>query len=100
MLVVIFRAKVRQVDDEYLQRAERLRTLAFERFGCLGFHSSSEGQEEITLSYFPDAESIAAWKAHPDHLQAQRLGRERYYEWYSVEVAEVTRRYEFPAQAH
>ncbi len=100
MLVVIFRAKVRQVDDEYLETAERLRALAFEQFGCLGFHSSSEGDEEITLSYFPDARSIAAWKAHPDHLQAQQLGRERWYAAYSVEVAEVTRKYDFVAPLH
>ena len=33
------------------------------------------------------------------HLMAQRLGRERWYASYPVEIAEVTRRYRHPADA-
>jgi heme-degrading monooxygenase HmoA len=30
-------------------------------------------------------------KNHPEHVLAQRAGRERWYESYSVEIAEVRR---------
>lgn len=93
MLVVIFRATVRELDAEYSQMAARMRELALLEFGCLDFHAVSEGPHEVALSYWPDAASIQAWRAHPEHVEAQRLGRERWYASYSVEVAEVGRAY-------
>lgn len=95
MLVVIFRARLRQPDADYGRAAERLRELALEQFGCLAFHACCEGNEEIALSYWPDAASITAWKAHPEHVRAQELGRERWYESYSVEVCDLLREYRF-----
>lgn len=93
MLVVIFRARIRDLDDEYTHTAARMRELALTEFGCLAFHAVSEGRDEVALSYWPDEASIRAWKAHPEHTLAQRTGRGRWYESYSVEVAQVTRAY-------
>lgn len=96
MYVVIFRAKVRRLDPEYSVVAERMRDLALSEFGCLEFHAVAEGDDEIALSYWPDEESIRRWKAHPEHVLAQKAGRERWYESYSVEVAEIIRHYRHP----
>jgi heme-degrading monooxygenase HmoA len=96
MHVVIFRARVRDLDVEYSQFAQHLRDLAMSEFGCLEFYSLSEGLEEIAVSYWPDEAHIRAWKAHAEHLQAQKFGRERWYESYAVEVAEISRKYQFP----
>jgi heme-degrading monooxygenase HmoA len=93
MFVVIFRAKVRSFDAEYTQVAARMRDLALSQFGCLEFHAVTEGQEEVALSYWPSQEAIRAWKAHPDHVLAQKAGRERWYASYSVQVAEISREY-------
>lgn len=93
--VVIFRAKTRQIDDEYTQVAARMRELALGQFGCLEFTAVTEGQNEIALSYWPSEEHIRAWKAHSKHVLAQQLGRERWYESYTVQVAEITREYRF-----
>jgi len=93
MFVVIFRARVRHADDEYTRVAARLRELALHQFGCTEFVSALDGADEIALSYWPDAASIAAWKRHGEHVLAQELGRERWYEGYVVEVAEITRAY-------
>ncbi len=30
----------------------------------------------IVFLHFSDTESVAAWEAHPEHLEAQRPGRE------------------------
>lgn len=93
MFVVIFRATIRALDDEYARTAARMRDLALRDFGCLAFHAVTEGDHEVALSYWPDEESIRAWKNHPEHLAAQRAGRERWYESYSIEIAEIGRMY-------
>jgi heme-degrading monooxygenase HmoA len=93
MFVVIFRAQVRQFDDEYSRTAARMRDLAIREFGCLEFHAVTEGDQEVALSYWPDEQSIRAWRNHPEHVLAQQAGRDRWYERYSVQVAEVTREY-------
>lgn len=93
MFVVIFRARIRELDPEYADVAARMRELAMKEFGCLDFHALTEGEHEIALSYWPSEEAIRAWKAHPEHLLAQQAGRERWYDSYSVQVASVTREY-------
>jgi heme-degrading monooxygenase HmoA len=93
VFVVIFRAKVRAVDAEYAEVASRMRVLALEEFGCIEFDAVTEGQNEVALSYWPSEEAIRAWKAHPEHALAQEAGRERWYESYTVQVAEITRQY-------
>jgi len=94
MFVVIFRAKIHTLDEEYTRTAARMRELALGQFDCLAFHSVTEGQEEIALSYWPDEASIRAWKAHPEHVCAQQLGKARWYESYTVQVALVAREYQ------
>lgn len=64
MFIVIFRATTRELDAEYSVTATRMRELAMQEFGCLGFHSVCEGREEISLSYWLDEASIRAWKNH------------------------------------
>jgi heme-degrading monooxygenase HmoA len=93
MFIVVFRAKVRHLDAEYSEVARRMRELALGQYGCLEFQSVSEGDEEVSLSFWPDEESIQAWKEHPEHLLAQKEGRERWYQSYSVHVAQIAREY-------
>jgi heme-degrading monooxygenase HmoA len=92
--IVIFRARVARFDDEYITTARHLRELALRDFGCLEFHSVCEGDQEIALSYWPDEASIRRWKQYADHVMAQRLGRERWYADYRVEITELKRAYE------
>lgn len=93
MYVVIFRATIRSLDTEYSAVAARMRQLALGQFGCIEFHSVTEGLNEVSLSYWPSEESIREWKSHPEHVLAQQAGRERWYKTYSVQVTEVKRSY-------
>jgi heme-degrading monooxygenase HmoA len=93
MYVVIFRAKIRMLDDEYAKVAARMRELALDEFGCIEFHSVTEVNEEVALSYWHDEESIRKWKTHGEHVLAQQLGKDRWYESYTVQVAQITREY-------
>ncbi len=93
MIVVIFRAKIRNLDSEYFKAAAHLREIALNEFGCLEFYSVTEGANEVALSYWPSEENIHAWKSHPEHVAAQALGRDEWYESYSVQVATIDREY-------
>lgn len=96
MYVVIFRAKLRELDADYAAAGAALREMALRDFGCLAFHAVSENGEEIALSYWPDLAAVTAWKAQAAHLMAQKQGRARWYASYCVQVARVEREYEFP----
>ena len=50
-------------------------------------------REGVTIAYFDDLESIAAWRDHGEHVRAQQLGRERFYDDYIVQIAPVVREY-------
>lgn len=94
-LAVIFTSLRTDEDDEgYAQTAAEMVELAAQQPGFLGVESSGRSDDErqgITVSYWRDEESIAAWRAHADHAAAQRAGRQRWYRAYALRVAEVTR---------
>jgi heme-degrading monooxygenase HmoA len=46
---------------------------------------------------FESHETAAAWRAHPEHREAQRLGRERWFTEYRITVCDVARDYSFKA---
>lgn len=93
MFVVIFRATVKQLDSRYSTTAARMRELALSEFGCLEFTAVTEGDTEIALSYWPSEAHIKAWKDHPEHRAAQKMGRDLWYSSYSVQIAKISRDY-------
>ncbi len=93
MYAVIFRAEINQLDESYSEMAAQMRALAMDEYGCTEFTSVTEGSQEISISYWPDQESIRRWKQDPGHVQAQELGKAKWYASYRVEVVEVLRAY-------
>lgn len=92
MLVVIFTATFSNPDEEYQQTASRLRELALSKYGCLEFRSACEDNTEIAISHWPDEDHIQRWKQDPEHLAAQKRGREKWYASWQIEIAEIVRR--------
>lgn len=90
---VIFRAVVGELDAEYTDAIERMKELAFNGYGCLEFFALSDGEHRVAISYWNSAEDIQRWKRNSEHLQAQALGKNKWYESYSVQVVEVKREY-------
>lgn len=77
--------------------AQAMETLALAQPGCLGVDSARSADGfGLTVSYFADEASIAAWKANAEHLVAQKYGKDKWYEHYSVRVAKVERAYKGP----
>ncbi len=96
---VVFTAE-RTTEDEagYAAMAARMDELARASPGCLGVESTRDADGlGITVSYWADEASIAAWREDARHLVAQRLGRERWYSHYALRVARVERAYAGPA---
>ena len=89
MYAVIFRAKIKELDAQYLKMAERMRTLAINEYGCIEFTACTEGNDEIAISYWPSLEHIKAWHQNPEHKIAQELGKTKWYDSYQVQVTEV-----------
>lgn len=78
----------------YLTMADTLRDKALSKYGCISFVSTNQGDQEIVVSYLPDIEEVRQWKNDGLHLQAQQMGREKWYKHYSVDIVEVLRSYE------
>lgn len=94
MYVVIFTAKLKQLDGGYYETAAKLKEVAFDQYNCIKFVSCTEGDSEISNSYWHSLEDIKNWKQHADHLQAQEKGKREWYESYEVQVTEVLREYQ------
>jgi heme-degrading monooxygenase HmoA len=76
--------------DQYDETAARMEILAAQQPGFLGVESVTGGIG-ITVSYWADEESIAAWRRDADHAFAQYEGRTRWYDAYELRVARVER---------
>lgn len=89
---VIFSSQRTEGDQGYAAMAERMVELARQQPGFLGVESARDLEGfGITVSYWRDEASIAAWKAHAEHALAQRLGRERWYGAFALRVCRVER---------
>ncbi len=93
MYAVIFRAEINELDADYSKTAKRLRELALDKYGCIEFVSATEGESEIAISYWNTKEEITRWKNDPEHVAAQKSGREKWYKSYTVQIVEVLREY-------
>lgn len=77
--------------------SELMLQLAKQQPGFLHFDSVREQGSGISISYWKDQQSIQNWRQQLDHLEAQKEGRDRWYEQYSVHVSRVERSYFFEA---
>lgn len=89
---VIFTSILTDDVDGYHEMAEKMLDLASEQTGFLGFESARE-QRGISVSYWRDLESIKQWKNHSEHIMAQQLGREQWYESFKTRIARVEKDY-------
>jgi len=92
--VVIFSSQRTAGDAGYGAMADRMVELASAQPGFLGVESARDAEGfGITVSYWRDEAAIAAWKAHAEHAEARRLGRERWYGAFQLRICRVEREY-------
>ena len=77
-------------DDIYDITVDRMVLLAQRQPGFLGVESvRGDDGIGITVSYWVDRAAITNWRQQAEHLTAQALGRQEFYDWYRIRVAEV-----------
>ena len=91
MIVTVFRSRLRPgVREEYVALVEKIAAIARTMPGYIshkGFFANDG--ERVTIVEFEHEEGQRAWRMHPEHIEAQKQGRLKYYEMYDIKVAEV-----------
>ncbi|MFI5103427.1 MAG: antibiotic biosynthesis monooxygenase family protein [Terriglobales bacterium] len=101
MIVILFRSKLtaaagQDYADTNADLEEYVKTVP----GFVAVKSFlAEDGERLTLVWWRDKESLALWRHDARHQAAQIQGRQKWYEYYKIEVAEVLRQSEFERPA-
>ncbi len=99
-VLVIFKLHLREGADEaaYAATSRRMHELVDRWPGFISLKEyASEDGEVLDIARFADERSLEAWRREPEHLEAQRRGREEFYDRYRIQAARVIRDYEYEA---
>lgn len=93
MIVTVFRSRlVAEAREEYGAVAQRMSELARTVPGYVSHKGFvAEDGERVTIVEFETEEALQAWKVHPDHLDAKRLGFGTFFETFKVQICKVVR---------
>jgi heme-degrading monooxygenase HmoA len=97
MVVVVFRSRLKPgVEQEIEALGERMYALAARMPGFVSYreYQAADG-EGVAIVEFESAETLRAWREHPEHRAAQAAGRERLFASYRIQVCSVEREYGF-----
>lgn len=100
MVVVIFRSRLRPSADLSAlgPLGARMATLAASMPGFVSYKDfASDDGENVTVVEWASEETLLAWRQHPEHVEAQRFGREHIFREYSIQVCSTVRAYRHPA---
>src|SRR5262252_8210987 len=103
MMVVVFRARRTPEGDgqEYRQWFLRMSELARKMPGYISHKGYvAEDGERLTLFEWESADTLRAWATHPKHVPTQKLGRDRFYTEYHLQVCELVRESRFVRDGH
>ena len=97
MIVVLFRSKLTEAAaDGYGDMAAEMLARAKEMPGFIDFKSyRSDDGERISIIRWQDEVTLSHWRNDVRHRVAQQMGREKWYEYYQIEVAQVIRESHF-----
>jgi heme-degrading monooxygenase HmoA len=90
---VIFTSTLNKNHKGYFEMAQKMEELAVQQPGFIKIVSARD-ELGITISYWKTEKAILDWKAQVDHQHAQKLGKQKWYASYTVEIAKVERSYE------
>ncbi len=89
-VVTVFRSRLRgEHEHEYSEMAARMEAIASAMPGFVeikGF--TAEDGERVSLVTFASMRAHEAWRDHPEHRAAQRMGRDLFYSEYRIVVCE------------
>ena len=98
MMLILFRCRLREgVDTEMERVGARMYELASQMPGFISYrdYAAADG-EVVTAIEFESAETLKAWREHPEHREAQLRGQQEFFSQYRIQVCTVDRDYAFP----
>ncbi len=97
MIVAIFRARVRQENaQEYYTLADEMGEIARKMPGFISWKGYfADDGERVSVHEWESADALEAWRTHPEHLRVQALGREKFYDEYTLYVMDEPRTSKF-----
>lgn len=97
MIVILFRSKLTPAaGQDYADMNKFLADYVQSRPGFVAVKSfKAEDGERLTVVWWRDRESLEQWRQDMHHVEAKKLGRQKWYDYYKIEIAEVYRQSEF-----
>lgn len=93
----MFRSRLAPDPDGYGPMADRMVELGTAMDGFVDFKTfTADDGERLAVITFADRESQRAWRHQAEHAMAQKAGRDRFYEQYSLQVCTCDRVSLFP----
>jgi len=101
VVITLFRSRLRpEAREEYERWAGRMNQLAKAMPGFVSIKTfAADDGERISIIEFESERAHGAWRDHPEHREAQRLGRERFYAEFQIQLCTPVRRYGFSRAA-
>ena len=93
MMIIVFRSRLAaEAGADYAETADAMLDRARSMPGFVEFkHFHADDGERLSLIRWESAETLRVWAEDPEHVDAQRRGRERWYSAYTIDVAEIVR---------
>jgi heme-degrading monooxygenase HmoA len=97
MLIILFRSKLTdQAGEDYQAMNQELEVLVRQNPGFIDAKSyKSEDGERLTVVWWKDEDSLREWRELMRHREAQNTGRQKWYQYYKLEVGSVIREKSF-----
>lgn len=92
--VIFTSIRTHHEEDAYQEMALKMEEMAKLQEGFMGMNSA-RNDVGITVSYWQSLEAIKRWKNQLDHQLAQQLGREKWYQYYKVEICKIEKAYDY-----
>jgi len=91
MIVTVFRSRLMPgLQQEYVALVERMLEIVSKMPGYVSHKGFwADDGERVTIVEFESEEAQRAWRMHPEHIEAQRQGRLKYYAAYDIKVCNV-----------
>jgi heme-degrading monooxygenase HmoA len=97
MMIILFRSKLTpEAGADYQSMNAEMEALVRGNPGFIDVKSyKAEDGERLTVVWWRDEESLREWKQQARHREAQSAGRRKWYAYYKMEVANLTRESSF-----
>ena len=93
MIVTVFRHRVNSdAGDEYAALLTRMIEISKTIPGYVSQKRfTADDGERVTIVEFGTEEGQQAWATHPEHIEAMKLGRQKLYADFKIQVCDVRR---------